>query len=346
MICHGELAKSKPDKEYLTSYYLGIAAGGVLGGFFVAIVAPLVFTTSFLELPILLAACAIAALPAQFADRGPFRNAALIGLGLAVLVPLKAVLPDQAVSTIAARRNFYGLLRVVEDKTSRTLSHGATLHGMQLLARHSTPTTYYGYVSGVGQAIERHAAAGPFRMGVVGLGTGTLARYGRPGDLIRFYELNPMVQVLARQYFTFLGDSQARVEIVEGDARLRMQQEESQKYDVLVIDAFSSDAIPVHLLTAEAGQVYARHLAPNGSLLIHISNQTLNLEPVVRGLAKLLKMSAQRVDTNDDPSQGVTAASWMVLESATGSAAEPSLVWTDDFSALLPIMKPVRRRGL
>ncbi|MBL8293657.1 MAG: fused MFS/spermidine synthase [Bryobacterales bacterium] len=337
MLCHGELALARPTPEKLTSYYLAIAVGGAVGGLLVAVVAPQVFST-YAEFPLALAACALLALPGQWVDTAPVKRAAMIGLCLAVVVPITVLTPSGN-GAIDARRNFYGILRVTESAGKRTLTHGAITHGSQLLDRPRTPTTYYGFSSAAGRELDEHAR-GPsgLRVGVVGLGVGTLARYGRTGDTIRFYELNPEVARMARDHFTFLRDSAARVEIVEGDARLQLQQEPDQNFDVLVIDAFSSDAIPVHLLTREAAAIYRRHLAPGGTLLVHISNHTLNLEPVVRGLGASIGYKAQRVDSGSDSTQGTHAATWMTLKSGTPAAHEPSLLWTDNFSSLMPVL--------
>jgi len=337
MLCHGELALARPAPEKLTSYYLGIAVGGAAGGLFVAVVAPQVFST-YAEFPLALAACALVALPGQWVDPAPVKRAALIGLGLAVVVPMTVLTPSGN-GVVEARRNFYGILRVTESAGKRTLTHGAITHGSQLLDRPRTPTTYYGYASGVGRELDEHPRApSGLRVGVVGLGVGTLARYGRMGDTMRFYELNPEVARMAHDHFTFLRDSDAHIEIIEGDARLQLQREPDQHFDVLVIDAFSSDAIPVHLLTREAGAIYRRHMAPGGALLIHISNHTLNLEPVVRGLGSSIGYAARRVDSASDTTQGTHAASWMILKFGTPARDAPSLLWTDNFSSLIPVL--------
>ena len=173
---------------------------------------------------------------------------------------------------------------------TRTLVHGTITHGLQFLApdRRRFPTTYYGRQSGVGLAIlnTRHSAQ---RVGVIGLGAATLASYGRPGDYYRFYEINPLVIEVARKQFTYLSDCPAKVDVVLGDARLSLDREPSQQFDVLAVDAFSSDSIPVHLLTLEAFRLYFRHLRPDGVLAVHVSNTHLKLEPVVGRLAQALR---------------------------------------------------------
>jgi hypothetical protein len=249
------------------------------------------------------------------------------------------------------RRNFYGVLRVSERTDApghrRMLTHGATTHGFQFLEanRRRTPTSYFGWASGAGLAIENHPrrASGPLRVGIIGLGAGTLARYARAGDTFRFYEINPDVVAMANRHFTFLSDALAAPEVVEGDARLRMAAEPPQNYDLLIVDAFTSDAIPTHLLTAECGAIYARHLAPGGSLLIHISNRAIDLEPVIHGLGRslpgALDLAARRIDSPADPAQGAYAATWMHLSRSPANVPARVITWTDDFASLWPILR-------
>lgn len=353
MLLHGELAASRPAAEALTVYYLCVAAGGAAGGAFVALGAPRLFQT-FAEYPILLAISAALVLAHRFSmgevtslrRLPPLARSSLIGLGVATLVPI-ALFETGSSHVLAERRNFYGVLRVTEREESgsrrRVLAHGQTTHGLQLTDpnHRRTPTAYYGWATGAGVALEQHPRRkGAMRVGVIGLGVGTLARYGRPGDVFRFYEINPDVIDLARRYFHYLGDSGARIEIVEGDARLQLRGEPAQNFDALVVDAFSSDSIPVHLLTAECGGIYRRHLAPGGYLLIHISNRTLNLEPVVHGLGSRIGYSGLRVDSGEDPSQGVYAATWMNLTpEPTVSKPKRVVIWTDDFASLWRVLR-------
>jgi hypothetical protein len=353
MVLHGELALSKPEPAGLTRFYLAIAAGGAVGGIFVALLAPFLFT-SYLELPILLASTA-ALLLIQRIRCGeikslrrlpPVARSSITGLGFAILVPFFLFNTD-AHKTLLRTRNFFGILRVTDETEGsshkRALTHGATMHGIQFQdeQRRRTPTTYYGWASGIGQAITEHPRreSGPLRIGVVGLGAGTLARSGRAGDTIRIYEINPQVIKIANAYFTYLKDSLARIEIVEGDARLSLEREQPQNYDVLVLDAFSSDAIPLHLLTAEAGAIYTRHLAADGVLAIHISNHTLNLEPVVRALAARTGLNVTRKDNQGDASQGTNVANWMILGRSVPASTGPALLWTDDYSTLWRVLK-------
>jgi len=190
-------------------------------------------------------------------------------------------------------------------------------------------------------------------VGVVGLGAGTLAAYGRSGDAFRFYDINPKVVELARSEFSFLADSRAQVEVALGDARLSLEREPDQNFDVLALDAFSSDAIPVHLLTVEAFGTYLRHLRRGGILAVHISNRYLDLVPVVQQAARALSLELRQVENEDDDEAGVYRSDWMLL-SASPAAFEGKLLkeaaervdavprvklWTDDYSDLYRILK-------
>ena len=253
-------------------------------------------------------------------------------------------------------RNFYGTVRVLDLGSGsfrvRRMSHGTTNHGEQFLdpGLRRAPTTYYSPASGVGMALARLLSPGaaPRHVGIVGLGAGTLATYGRPGDRIRFYEINPLVVALARDEFTFLADCQAAVAVVPGDGRLSLEREAPQQFDVLVVDAFSGDSIPVHLLTAEAFAEYQRHLAPGGLLAVHVSNDFLDLAPIVALAARSRGLEACLIESPAIPRRAVTAASWMLLAPDArlfddpvfrGSARRvtpPAFLrtWTDDYSNL------------
>ncbi len=257
-------------------------------------------------------------------------------------------------------RNFYGALRVRDSGTpldfsaTRTLTHGTINHGEQYLnpARRDLPTTYYGPNTGVGLAIREKEKTGAIRVGVIGLGTGTLASYGRLGDYYRFYEINPLVLRLANSEFTFLRDCKAKHDVAMGDARLSLERETPQNFDVLAVDAFSSDSIPVHLLTRQAMDVYFRHLQPDGILAVHISNRYLDLAPVLAGEVAATGKVARVVDTEDDESQDVFGATWVLITSPmsgfddgekNGSAPlvahRTVRLWTDDYSNLFQILK-------
>jgi hypothetical protein len=369
MTCHGELARLKPRVEHLTSFYLSLSVGGALGGVFVALIAPHVFSAVY-EFPLSYIACAVLILFVFWRDqehwwkwknkqvaRGLWRLSAAATLLLAIYGSRQIL--DELRHSVAKARNFYGALLVEDfqddEHKVRQLSHGTITHGVQILDanfRH-VPTTYYGQESGAGLTWRVLAKQGPLNLGVVGLGAGTMAAYGRGGDRIRFYDLNPLVIGIARRYFTFLEDCPAHIDIVLGDARLSMAREPSQQFDMLVIDAFAGDAIPVHLLTREAFDIYWRHLKPNGVLAVHISNQYLDLAPIVSLDAKARSLPAWLVDNDVDDSISVDAASYVLVSRRKGFFEDPLFQerlktinvpehmrpWTDDFTSLWPILK-------
>jgi len=366
MVCHGELARSKPHPRYLTGFYLMLALGGALGGVLVGLLAPNAFDDLY-ELPLgMVALCLFVAL-ALLRDRtsvlhgrwGAAARLVLLALTVALGVQLARTYRDNSADTRVTLRNFYGVINVRDSgegpDAMRVLSHGTIIHGKQFLEedRRDWPTTYYGPTSGVALAILDARARGPARVGVVGLGAGTLAAYGRTGDVFRFYDINPQVVELAHSEFSFLKDSPARVEMQLGDARLSLERESAQNFDVLVLDAFSSDAIPVHLLTAEAVGVYLRQLRPGGVLAIHISNRYLDLVPVVQQVARHLSLELRQVENDDDDDAGVYRSDWMLLsnspaafegrllrEAARRIDADPRVrLWTDDYSDLYRILK-------
>ncbi len=366
MVCHGELARLKPHPRYLTGFYVAIAVGGALGGAFVGLVAPRVFPDLY-ELPVgmviitLLVALVIAGDRAGFQSPAALR-AAVVGTALfagGLATALAWIYADLASGTRVLARNFYAALRVSDSgsglEEARLLTHGTITHGKQFRdpTRRDWPTTYYGSTSGVGRAIEALRAAGPVRIGVIGLGAGTLAAYGRAGDTVRLYEINPQVIELALREFTYLTDSKARIEIVLGDARLSLEREPAQGFDVLAVDAFSSDSIPVHLLTAEAFEVYFRHLKPGGILAVHISNRYLDLKPVLKEAATRFGKSARLVDDESDADRGTYGTTWVLFADAPDVFAREPLegaadpletdrsirVWTDDYSDLYGILK-------
>lgn len=446
MICHGELYRLRPEPVALTRFYLSISLGGCLGGLFVAVVAPLVFS-SFVEWP-----CCLGFAVFLFAgicrddfaatDEHGWRVFSLLLL-LGTLVGAlqtvswfaQSVVPSENTDTLIARlvsvgnsleelrwwlvslaatlvfwgiyrrfwrsgrgwhlvgvaslysvfvvaacflvretlnsrrfaveqtRNFYGVLTVLEynkeiaSDHSLVLRHGRITHGVQLLEADQldTPTTYYTFRSGVAHILTSINPGAPRKVGFVGLGTGTLAVYGRSGDRFRFYEINPEVVRLARERFSFLARSAAKIEIVDGDARLSMEREKPQGYDVLVLDAFSSDAIPVHLLTREAFAVYLRHLRPGGVLAVHVSNRFLDLAPVVEGLRVHYKLSGATVSHFSLPDKiWDFGSNWVLLSADPRSLSDPAIqsevladetparhvpLWTDDYASVFPLLR-------
>jgi hypothetical protein len=355
VFCHGELARRKPAPAYLTPFYVMISAGGALGALLVTVAAPYLFD-AFYELPLIMVVCGILALALN--RRAPLRHRAIWGC----LVIALAIFAVQAVraSLTGNRvvvRNFYGGLRVTDSGSGasrvRTLIHGTINHGEQFLdpARRREPPTYYGRLTGIGLAIEGWRKPGE-RVGVVGLGTGTIASYGRPGDYYRFYDINPLIVKLAHEQFTFLPDSTAKIDIVLGDGRLSLERDPPQRFDVLAIDAFSGDSIPVHLLTREALFLYRRHLKPNGVLALHISNANLDLAPVAQKVAESVDRKAMLVSSDDDDVTDAFSADWVLVPERAESLNRPlfrsgrwltrplrARAWTDDYSNLLQLLR-------
>jgi SAM-dependent methyltransferase len=365
MACHGELARNRPHPRYLTAYYLLIAFGGALGGLLVGFLAPHVFSDLY-ELPLGIAALAFLVPVALLVGRTAWRPRRPLVLGAAAAIAAVALavwlIDEYGESDENVRlttRNFYGVLKTRDSGEGpfeeRILTHGTIVHGRQFLAseRRSWPTSYYGRDSGVGLAILRQGERGPVRVGVVGLGAGTIASYGRAGDVYRFYDINPRVVELARAEFTYLADSRAAIETVLGDARLSLEREPGQNFDVLALDAFSSDAIPVHLLTSEAFEVYLRHLRPEGILAVHVSNRYLDLVPVVQQAARRHALQARLVESDDNEEAGTYRSDWVLLSRSAAAFAQAPLadaaheidedreapLWTDDYSNVLGLLK-------
>jgi len=432
MICHGELVGLRPGVERLTAFYLAISAGGAVGGVFVAIVAPHVFTF-FTEFQLALGATIVLTLVCLYRDAtswiyepgswlpagisaGAICFAYAIGrwwpeisklladfrfYPIAVVIGFLVVLGAftfRSVHTTTKRgfrfvqvlvlvlgvvtilalgrstqplpglyltaRNFYGAIRVLNVPHGRMLMHGRTVHGGQFEPPvDKEPTTYYGRQSGIGAVMQNHPKRnignGSLRVGIIGLGAGTLAAYGRHGDYFRYYEINPNVIDLSsgpHPVFTYIQDSAAHVDMVLGDARRLLEQEtaqgENQKFDVLVVDAFSGDAIPVHLLTREAFENYWQHAdSTNGIIAIHVSSRHVNLLPVVLGAAAHFQAdSVIRYEEGEGP---FLSNCWVLLARRSGVLNMPGLeprlppdtkplqprLWTDDYSDLFRLIK-------
>ena len=358
LFCHAEVYRLRPQgRGETTEFYLLVAAGGVAGTFFVAILSPMIFSANY-DLAFSFLLTAALALIVTWNDGWGQRL--LWGVGtalLCVLVVLLHVAYQRRV--LEVKRNFYGTLRVTATTSAagavRMLANGTIQHGTQIQeqpGREMLPTTYYAEDSGVGLAIRECCGDRARHIGVVGLGVGTLAAYGRPGDTIRFYEINPLVRPIADRWFTYLKGSGATITFADGDGRASLHSESPQGFDVLVIDAFSGDAIPVHLLTVEAMREYKRHLAPGGVVAIHVSNQYLNLVPEIGALAVASGMNARFFDSGEDLFKGEYRATWVLLSSdpdyfaqgdlATGTPIKPRpdvKAWTDDYSSLLPLVQ-------
>jgi SAM-dependent methyltransferase len=378
MFCHGELVRLKPHPSHLTSFYLTIATGSALGALFAGLLAPRLFPANF-ELPIALGACALLVVAVHARDpRSPFYRPAMsaqwrtpawlavVALALGLCAGLVSIAFDILHEPRAIARNFYGVLSVTDELHTphsttppgyiRKLRNGSIDHGLQWLdpARRRQPTAYYGPQTGVGLALVAAAAERPaLRVGVVGLGAGTLAAYGRAGDRYTFFEIDPLVERFARKQFTFLGDSAAQTRVELGDGRLLLERYPARSCDVLVIDAFSGDSIPIHLLTVEAFRLYFRALAPGGVLAVHISNRYLDLEPVVAAATARLGRRATVIDNAPDPDAAVFHSTWVLIgngEPYLGqdaieragvrlSAPSPARMWRDDFSSLFPLLR-------
>jgi hypothetical protein len=373
MVCHGELVSIRPAPRRLTAFYLAVAAGGSLGGIAVALVAPVVLTRLwefqfFTLMPLVLLTISAARDRESRLRRGWWRVGWLVLAGALAACAVAFVKPKESDGSteIDRTRNFYGILIVADDDPKyvpvlRRLQNGKILHGAQFVDpdHKQDVTTYYGDGSGVEVAIDRHPkreAGQPLQIGVVGLGAGTIAGLGVAGDTVRFFEINPAAVDVARNYFTFLSGTKARVEVVVGDARLSIEREmrdpaRRHTYDVLAIDAFSGDAIPVHLITREAFALYREALRDDGVLAVHVSNHYLDLPPIVRGLGAEVGQQVVRIETADDESRALDSSTWMLvtnnaalLENAASYIQSPepgerSLVWTDAFSSLLQVLK-------
>jgi len=337
LFAHGELAALRPEPERLTSYWTHVAAGGAVGSLVLGFATP-AFLAGYFELPLLMAGTAALCLYRLRRLSLMARQAAVVAAVLAA-TPALAFVNTHYSGLVEAGRNFYGSLRIVDQGPLRKMLHGLVVHGSEFRSGPlaGEPTAYYGPMSGAGLTLSRPGPAR--RVGLIGLGAGTLAWYGREGDSFRFYELNPLVIEVAQRDFGYLRRSKARIEIVEGDARLRLAAEPDHSFDVLIVDAFSGDAIPVHLLTREAMAIYLERLRPGGTIALHISNQYLNLEPVVRALAADAHCSSVRIASQPDAGRAQLGAVWMMVrrDEAAGPTRLP--VWTDDWNSVLPVLK-------
>ena len=358
MFCHGELARLKPAPRYLTRFYLMVSLGGAIGSVLVGVVAPFVLPAYF-ELAFGLVLCAALLV---FQVRRMHKVFPALA-GAVLLFSLGAAgwgIHSFYENVLVATRNFYGVLRVQEWDAGtanyhRSLIHGTILHGTQYPSPEleRQPTTYYTQTSGIGRALESlHPSLTPLKVGIIGLGAGTIATYGSTGDIYRFYDINPAVVGIAKRRFTFLAKSDATIEIALGDARLSLEREPPQGFDVLAIDAFSSDAIPVHLITIEALSIYRRHMKPGGIIAFHVTNRYLNLAPVVQQLAMAAGLHAVLVADDGDEALASRSDWVLVSDSAEVLARQPIneaalpiathsgwRLWTDDFNNVVQVLK-------
>jgi spermidine synthase len=364
LFLHSEACALRPQRASETTlFYLLFAAGGAIGSFLIGIASPLLFSFNY-DLAISFFITAVLALAVLWSTGWAPR---LLWITASVLLLMLAFFLRIAFQrdTPVAVRNFYGSLRVKQivgypGAVIRTLSNGTIQHGSQIFSDdlRTTPTTYYARDSGIGLAMRfccQNPNSARRRIGVVGLGAGTLAAYGQPRDRITFYEINPAVIPIAQNVFSYMRDATHRgatIDIVEGDARTSLASQTPQKFDVLVIDAFSGDAIPLHLLTSQALDLYKRQLAPNGILAFHISNQHVDLEPEVALLAKSAGLKAMSVTNPPNDELGELTSTWMLLTNSPTFFATPEVfnrakiptenpkvrLWTDNYSSLLPVL--------
>jgi spermidine synthase len=376
LVLHAELYRRRPQENYLASFYLYIAVGGAMGGICVTLIAPAIFK-GYWELPLGFALSWILFAFIHVFDKirvtgtgMRFLNSALIlyGVIFAAILVYQYIRADLS-NSIFIERNFYGVVRVKKTQVGEAgqdaiqMTHGVTVHGVQFVAAQlrDQPTTYYTEHSGIGLGILHHPHCGQgMRVGVLGLGIGTLAAYGQPGDVYRFYEINPMVIELANGdggYFTFLKDSPASVEIVPGDARLSLERELTdgtrQNFDLLALDTFDSDSIPVHLIDEQAFEIYLQHLTLDGILAVHVSNRHFDFVPVVWKLAQYFKLRMVLVQSPENDPGGLSST-WVLLSRDEFPLGDPQIeqyavrlddytadirLWTDDYSNPLQILR-------
>jgi len=360
MVCHGELVRRKPPVRHLTLFYLMLSVGGALGGTLVGLVAPTIFN-AYYELPIGLFLCAVLTLAVLWRELSRFWRIALVVLVALYGLRLTMISFAYVDGYRAVVRNFYSQTRVedvmdTEFGMRRVMLHGRINHGEQYLDEklRRMPTAYFCERSGIGRVFRSLPTDRPRKLGVLGLGTGTLAVYGRPGDEMRIYEINEQVLDLARSEFTFLSDSPAKIMPILGDGRLMLEREPDQQFDVLAMDAFSGDSVPTHLATVEAIKVYLRHMRPDGYLVFNITNHYLDLRPVMAAAAAelgkvALAYQVKSVADNEmcrpshfaliiDPARLETLPE--LLRDFTRLEPRPGFKpWTDNFSNLLGILK-------
>lgn len=367
MVCHGELAKRKPHPRYLTLFFLMVSLGGAIGGLFVALIAPRIFP-NYWEMPIAITGLGVLiAIVLSYDDNGAPRplavRASLLIVALSFGVYLGRLERRANQEYMLAARNFYGVLRVRDDPPGdsvngiRVLIHGTINHGTQLLGPGGgrIPTSYFGETSGISRAIRAKGQTGPIRIGILGLGAGVTATLARAGDTLHYYEINPLVFQIAQTKFDFWKDCPADKHLYFGDGRLTLEgMPESENLDFLAMDAFTSDAVPMHLLTLEAYATYSRHLKPDGILAVNISNRYLDLEPIMAQAAKEMGWSGVMVYDEGTSESYYVSNTWVLLSRSPAVFAHPNFqdgsttalqvrqekrVWTDDYSNILQILR-------
>jgi hypothetical protein len=367
MVCHGELAKRKPHPRYLTLYFLMVSLGGAIGGLFVALIAPRIFP-NYWEMPIAIAGLSVLiAIVLSYDDDGVPRplavRAALLIVALSFGVYLARLERRANEEYILSARNFYGVLRVRDDPPGdsvngiRVLIHGTINHGTQLLGPGGgrIPTSYFGETSGISRAIRSKGEKGPIRIGILGLGAGVTATLARAGDTLHYYEINPLIFQIAQTKFDFWKDCPADKQLYFGDGRLTLEgMKDSENLDFLAMDAFTSDAVPMHLLTREAYATYARHMKPDGILAVNISNRYLDLEPIMAQAAQEMGWTGVIVYDEGNSESYYVSNTWVLLSKSPTVFAHPNFqdgstsalqprkgfrTWTDDYSNIIQILR-------
>jgi hypothetical protein len=359
MFCHGELYRLKPGPRYLTNFYLMVAVGGALGAVLIGIGAPN-FLPGYYEVEITLVACAVLLLMRTLRVQWWMTAGAVAVLVATVAIATRNVETYRS-NTRVMVRNFYGVVRTrdfPDPVPFRAMYHGGIKHGGQLLdpELRNTPSSYFGPTSGYGRVFASLPDA-PRRVGVVGLGAGAIGAYARRGDVFRFYEIDPQVAAVAMLEFSFLKSSPAQIEVVLGDGRLSLAREPAQQFDLLAIDAFSGDSIPMHLVTREAMEIYVRHIKPGGVIVFQATNRFVDIAPVVERLASALGLTAVLVSDLPTHAGGkdywladtdqiiVTRNDAILSAEPVKSVAQPLpprpdfRIWTDDFYNLLRVLK-------
>jgi spermidine synthase len=363
MVCHGELARSRPDPRYLTQFYLMVSLGGAIGGLFVALAAPRLFN-SYVELPVGMVLCAALVSCALWKDMPPLWIPTLSTIAALALAGylIRTGVRESSRYTLSAR-NFYGVLRIRDDAplknrpAQRVLIHGTVNHGTQLMrpGGDRIATSYFGSGSGVSLALRALGERGPLRIGVLGLGAGVTAALARAGDTLHYYEINPLVVDIAQSRFGFWQACPAEKRLFLGDGRLLLEGLPDEHLDILVIDVFSGDAIPVHILAAEAYRTYLRHLNRNGVIAINITNRYLDLAPVVAEAAAANGFAGVVVDDDGIDEDYYSASAWIILArdaalfqhanfhdtwAVTKLKRKPGFrSWTDDYSNIVQILQ-------
>jgi spermidine synthase len=367
MVCHGELAKRKPHPRYLTLFFLMVSLGGAIGGLFVALIAPRIFP-NYWEMPIAIAGLGVLiAIVLSYDDDGAPRplavRASLLIVALSFGIYLGRLERRANQDYLLAARNFYGVLRVRDDppdgglETVRVLIHGTINHGTELMSPGGgrIPTSYFGETSGISRAIHSKGEKGPIRIGILGLGAGVTATLARAGDTLHYYEINPLIFQIAQTKFDFWKDCPADKHLYFGDGRLTLEGlKDSENLDFLAMDAFTSDAVPMHLLTREAYLTYARHMKPDGILAVNISNRYLDLEPIMAQAAQEMGWSGVVVYDEGNSEPYYVSNTWVLLSKSPAVFSDPTFqdgstsmlqarkgfrTWTDDYSNIIQILR-------